>query len=310
MKKSNSGFNRRSTAEQVTAGIDLRGKTVLITGINSGLGLESMRVLAMRGAHIIAAARTLAKAEEACRGLEASIQTAVFTPVACELSDPQSVLSCIATIQEKFKAIDIIIANAGIMTPADLAICTSYSRPLEMQFATNHMGHFLLINHLLPQLKNAEQGRIVMLSSMGHMQTPKKGIDFTNLDCARGYNPWHCYGQSKLANILFVKQLNQRLIGTRVTVNAVHPGVIRTNLNRDSAGLLFTLIQLFANLVERSVAQGAATQCYVATHPSLAKTSGDYFADSNIAEPSKLAQDPTLAQQLWDESLRLVKGYL
>ena len=310
MNNKNTLFTRRSTAEQVTEGIDLNGKTVLITGVNSGLGFESMRILAMRGAHIIAAARSLEKAEQACAEVKTLAQGATMTPIACELSEPESVLACVKAVQEKFTAIDILMANAGIMSPATLQIANGYAQPLEMQFATNHIGHFLLINHLLPQLKNAQQARIVLLSSMGHMQTPKAGIDFTNLDGSKGYNAWQSYGQSKLANILCAKSLIQQLSGTNVTANAVHPGVIRTNLSRYSAGPLFTVIQFFANFFQRSIAQGAATQCYVATHPSLASTSGAYFADSHVAEPSKQAKDLVLAQQLWSESLRLVKGYL
>ncbi|MAV76694.1 MAG: hypothetical protein CBD32_07175 [Actinobacteria bacterium TMED172] len=310
MTNSNSKFTRRSSAEQVTEGIDLNAKTVLITGVNSGLGFESMRILAMRGAHIIAAARSLEKAEQACAEVKTLVHGATMTPVACELSEPDSVLACVKAVQEKFTAIDILMANAGIMSPATLQIANGYAQPLEMQFATNHIGHFLLISHLLPQLKNAQQGRIVLLSSMGHVQTPKVGIDFTNLDGSKGYNPWQGYGQSKLANILCAKSFSQQLAGTNVTANAVHPGVIRTNLSRYSAGPLFNVIQFFANFFQRSVAQGAATQCYVATHPSLSETSGAYFADSDIAAPSKQAQDSALAQQLWNESLRLVEGYL
>ena len=310
MVKNNHKFNRRSSAQEVTEGLNLNGKVALITGVNSGLGFESMRILAMRGAHVIAAARSLAKAEQACAEVKTVVQDATMTPVACELSEPESVLACVSVAQEKFPAIDILMANAGIMSPSILQIANGYAQPLEMQFAANHLGHFLLINHLLPQLKNARQGRIVLLSSMGHVQTPKAGIDFSNLDGSQGYNPWQSYGQSKLANILCAKSLCERLSDTKITANAVHPGVIKTNLSRYSAGLLFNVIQFFANFFQRSVTQGAATQCYVATHPSLSKTSGAYFADSDIAVPSKQAQDSALAQRLWNESLRLVEGYL
>ncbi len=304
-KQQTSGFNRRSTAEQVTEGVDLSGKIILITGVNSGLGYESMRVLAMLGAHIIGAARSYEKAEQACNSIDGKT-----TPIACELSDPKQVVTCANTIAEQFDRIDVLMANAGIMSPATLTQAEGYTQPLEMQFATNHMGHFVLINRLLPLLKNAQQGRVVLLSSMGHVQTPKTGIDFDNLDGSQGYNPWETYGQSKLANILCANQLSQQLSGTSVTANSVHPGVIRTNLDRNSAGLMFRVIQFFANFFERTVAQGAATQCYVAAHPSLTQTSGEYFADSNIAEPSKHAKDKTLAQKLWDQSVALARVYL
>ncbi len=305
MAKSQSGFNRRSTTEQVTEGIDLSGKTILITGVNSGLGYESMRVLAMRGAHVIGAARTLEKAQAACDSIEGRT-----TPIACELGDPASVVACAREIISQFEVIDVLMANAGIMSPADLSLINDYASPLEAQFATNHMGHFVLIHHLLPLLKRATQGRIVLLSSMGHVQSPKGGIDFDNLDCHQGYNPWETYGQSKLANILCARHLNTLLADTAVTANAVHPGVIKTNLSRNSAGLMFRVIQFFANFVERTVPQGAATQCYVATHPSLATTGGEYFADCNIKQPSDYALDDALASRLWDESVILAAAYL
>lgn len=304
-KIKNSGFNRRSTTDQVTENIDLSGKTILITGVNSGLGYESMRILAARGAHVIGAARTLEKAQQACDSVAGET-----TAVACELSDPESVMACTEAIKQVFSVLDVILANAGIMTPAKLGLAKGYAEPLEMQFATNHMGHFVLVNRLLDLVKAAPQGRVVLLSSMGHMSAPKEGIDFDNLDCHQGYNPMKTYGRSKLANVLMAVELDKRLAGSSVTVNAVHPGVIRTNLSRDSKGLMNSVISLMANLVERTIPQGAATQCYVATHPSLSEVSGCYFADCNVKPPSKQAQDQVLAKRLWDESERLAAGYL
>ena len=300
-----SGFSRRSTTDQVTENIDLTGKTILITGVNSGLGFESMRVLAARGAHVIGAARTLEKAQQACDSVDGTT-----TAVACELSDPESVVACADTIKLTFPVLDVILANAGIMTPAELGVATGFAEPLEMQFATNHMGHFVLVNRLLDLVKAAPQGRIVLLSSMGHMSAPKEGIDFDNLDCSQGYNPMKTYGRSKLANILMAVELDNRLAGSSVTVNAVHPGVIRTNLARSSKGFVNGVISFLANAVERTIPQGAATQCYVATHPSLSEVSGRYFADSNVKEPSKQAMDSVLAKRLWMESERLAAGFL
>ena len=301
----NSGFSRRSTTDQVTENLDLTGKTILITGVNSGLGYESMRVLTARGAHVIGAARTLEKAQQACDSVVGKT-----TAVACELSDPASVVACAETITQGFPVLDVILGNAGIMTPAELGLAKGYAEPLEMQFATNHMGHFVLVNRVLDLVKAAPQGRVVLLSSMGHMSAPKEGIDFDNLDCHQGYNPMKTYGRSKLANVLMAVELDKRLAGSSVTVNAVHPGVIRTNLSRDSKGFLNSVISLLANLVERTIPQGAATQCYVATHPSLSEVSGCYFADCHVKTPSKQAQDQVLAKRLWEESERLAEGYL
>ena len=298
-------FNRRSTAEQVTDGLDLSGKQVLVTGVNSGLGYEAMRVLAMRGAHVFGAARTLDKAKEACDSVAGDT-----TPVVCELENPDSVVQCAQSVIQQCEALDILMNNAGIMSPAELQLNHNYGVALEAQFATNHMGHFVLVNRLLEHLKKAEQGRIVALSSGGHVQVPKGGIDFDNLDCSKGYNAWQTYGQSKLANILMAKELARQLQGTSVTANAVHPGVIRTNLSRNMGGFFSSLISFFATFFERTVAQGAATQVYVATRPELANTSGEYFADCQVKTPSDYAQDAALAQQLWEHSLRLAGEFL
>ncbi len=296
-----SRFNRRSTAEQVTEGLDLSGKNILITGVNSGLGLESMRVLALRGAHVIGAARTVDKARRACDGLEGE-----FTPVACELSKLESVASCADEIAAMGIPLDVIMCNAGIMAPAKLG----QANGLEVQFLTNHLAHFVLVNRLLEPLKSAAAGRVVMLSSLGHVQTPRGGIDFDNLSGDRGYSPMKFYGQSKLANLLFSNELARRLQDSPASSNAVHPGVITTNLARDTGGWLSVIIKATAPLVERSVAQGAATQCYAATSPGLNGVSGAYLADCNVARPSKHASDPALAKRLWQVSAELAGDYL
>lgn len=298
-----SGFNRRSTAEQVTDGVDLRGKTAVITGVNSGLGLESMRVLAMRGAHVIGAARTREKAQQACQQVNGDT-----TPVACELSNLASVADCADEIMALGKPIDILMCNAGIMALKDLQQVNG----IELQFATNHLGHFVLINRLLENVRQAEAGRIVLLSSLGHMQSPKAGIDFDNLSGDRGYDPWQFYGQSKLANLLCAKELARQLKtdGSSATANSVHPGVIRTNLARNTGGALSGLISLIAKPFERNIAQGAATQCYVAANAQVAGVSGEYFADCNIARPAPRGRDGELAQKLWQVSRELCADYV
>lgn len=301
--KTKSGFNRRSTAEQVTDGIDLSGKTALITGVNSGLGFESMRVLVERGAHVIGAARTMEKAQEACAQVGGET-----TPVACELSDFDSVVACAEAVQETGLALDILMCNAGIMALPKLEQCYGY----EMQFVTNHLGHFLLIQHLLDQVKAAQAGRIVLLSSAAHMFTPKGGISFDNLRGENGYRGWTFYGQSKLANLLTAVELTKILEGTNATANAVHPGVINTNLGRhmDNGGLRSVAMNGVVSLFGKNTPQGAATQCYVATDPSLEGVSGRYFADCNIAKSTRFGRDEKLAAKLWQESEEILANYL
>lgn len=294
--KGPSGFGYGSTAEQVTEGISLAGKTMLVTGCNSGLGYETLRVLTLRGARVVGTARSVAKAKEACDAVGG--QT---VPLACELSDPASVRACVESVKREGITLDALICNAGIMALPR----RETAHGVELQLFTNHIGHFILVNGLLERL--AEAGRVVMLSSSAHARAPKEGIQFDNLDGAKAYSPWAAYGQSKLANILFAKELARRFEGTRRTANAVHPGVIRTNLTRHM-GLAGVAFAIAGPLALKSIPQGAATQVYVATHPSLAGVSGAYFADCNVRAPRPDANDAALATKLWEASERIVAG--
>jgi len=175
----------------VTAGIDLRGKTAVVTGCNSGLGLETMRVLSLRGADVIGVARTLEAARMACGKVKGSTR-----PIACELSDLDSIAKCADEISASAPPLDMLICNAGIMMLPKL----EQIRGVEKQFATNYVGHFLLVNRLLARVKAAPQGRIVLLSSRAHESAPKAGIEFDNLSGKKHYGPLAAYGQSKLCS--------------------------------------------------------------------------------------------------------------
>jgi WW domain-containing oxidoreductase len=295
--KGSSGFGYGSTAEQVTEGLDLAGRTILLTGCNSGLGLETLRVLSSRGARVIAAARTEDKARAACQGLGGEP-----LPVACELSDPASVRASVEAVKRDGARLDAVICNAGIMALPKLEQAFGY----ELQFFTNHIGHFILVTGLVDQL--AEDGRVVMLSSTAHRRAPREGIQFDNLSGERGYNGFTAYGQSKLANLLFAKELARRFGESKRTANAVHPGVIATNLGRHLPGFARAGFGLVGPLFLKNAAQGAATQCYVAAHPAVAGVSGEYFADCNVATPTRLARDAALAERLWNESERIASG--
>lgn len=282
-------FGAHSTAEDVTDGLDLTGQTWLITGCNSGLGLESARVLTLRGAHVVGTARTAPKATDAMGPLGA-------TPVACELADPASIRAAVAEVR-RGPRLHGIIANAGIMALQQL----QQAHGVELQFFVNHVGHFQLVTGLLDHL--AEGARVVVLSSGAHRMARKSGLELDNLSGERDYHPWRMYGRSKLANILFARALSTRLEGGR-TANAVHPGVIDTNLGRhvpDAAGM-------YARMQDqlKTVAQGAATQCLVATHPSLARTTGAYFSDCQRTAPVPIALDDEAAEQLWARTEALV----
>lgn len=293
-----SGFGYGSTAMEVTAGLDLTGKTYLVTGSNSGLGHETMRVLGVRGAHVIAAARTSAKAKATIA--ELGLDASMATPVACELSEPDSVRACVEAVKALGRPLDGIIANAGIMALPKLEQRHGY----ELQFFTNHIGHFILVTGLLDQL--SEDGRVVILSSSAHQMAPREaGIEFDNLSGERNYRGWTAYGQAKLANLLFARQLATKLAKGQ-TANALHPGVINTNLSRHMNVVMRLPMKVMGPLALKTIPQGAATQCYVATNPSLATVSGEYFADSNIAKSSRHGRDMGLAGKLWDVSEEIV----
>lgn len=291
--KGPSGFGYGSTAEDVTAGLSLAGRTILVTGAASGLGRETARVLALRGARVLATGRTDASVRTACVSFAGEI-----VPLTCELSTPASVRACVEGVKTAGHALDAIVCNAGIMALPQLQQSCGY----ELQFFTNHIGHFLLVTGLLGQLK--EGGRVVMLSSEAHRAAPKEGVEFDNLSGAKGYGAWRAYGQSKLCNILFTKELAKRLDGGR-TANAVHPGVIQTNLGRTMPAFARGLLSAASPLFLKDIPQGAATQCYVATNPSLAAVTGEYFLDCNVAKPSAPAEDPALASRLWSVSERV-----
>jgi NAD(P)-dependent dehydrogenase (short-subunit alcohol dehydrogenase family) len=243
---------------------------------------------------VVGTARTIEKASGAC-----AMVTGETVPLACELSDPASVRDCVAAVGTAGIRLDAMICNAGIMGLPKLERVHGY----ESQFFTNHIGHFMLVTGLLGQL--TENGRLVMLSSTAHTRAKPGGIEFDNLDGGKGYDPWRFYGQSKFANLLFAKELARRLAGTQRTANAVHPGVIRTNLIRHNP-MLNMAAAVFSPLFLKNVAQGAATQVYVATNPGLANVSGEYFADCNVAAPRADALSEATAKQLWAVSEQIV----
>jgi len=294
-------FDAASTAMEVTDGLDLSGRTAFITGCNSGLGFETMRVLALRGARVIGAARTLESATEACAKVAGDA-----VPVACELGDLASVAACGSTVRGMGMPLDMVILNAGIMALPELQQVNG----IERQFFINHIGHFALSTYLLDQVTAAEQGRVVVVSSSGYSFAPEAGIEFDNLSGERDYSPWAMYGVSKLANGLFSLELSRRLADTRATSNSIHPGIINTNLGRHFPRWQ----QISANLIGwtfmKSVEQGAATQTYVATAPVLAGYSGYYFADCNPIVPDPRMRDTAQAEELWRVSEEIADGYL
>jgi NAD(P)-dependent dehydrogenase (short-subunit alcohol dehydrogenase family) len=285
-----SPFGATSTAEEVTKGLDLRGKNAMVTGCNSGVGFETMRVLALRGAHVVGTARSLEKGREAC-----ALVKGRTTPVALELTDFSSVVECGRQIRALMRRIDILVLNAGISLDTFERV-----NGLEKHFVVNHLGHFILANRVLDLVHAAPQGRVVTVGSGSHAKAPPGGIQFDDLS-GKGWSD-KAYAHSKLANGLFSLELAKRLAGTPATSNCVTPGAVHTNI-----------FNTWSKPVEREAKtpeQGAATQCYVATSPQLAKTTGEYFKDCNPAPQSAFQRDAAMAAKLWDVSTELTRKYL
>ncbi|ONI03329.1 hypothetical protein PRUPE_6G251400 [Prunus persica] len=305
-----SGFGSASTAEQVTDGVDASNLTAIVTGGASGIGLETARVLALRGAHVIIASRNVEAAKEAKQLILKDNRSARVDVLTLDLCSIKSVRAFVDSFNALDLPLNLLINNAGVMfCPHRLS-----EDGIELQFATNHLGHFLLTNLLLEKMKNTArttgvEGRIVNLSSIAHVHTYKDGIYFDKINDRMSYNDKRAYGQSKLANILHANELSRRLQeeGVNITVNSVHPGLIMTPLMRHSALLMRTL-KLFTFWFWKNVPQGAATTLYVALHPKVKGVTGKYYVDCNEMKPSSYARDENLAKKLWDFSNKLIDG--
>lgn len=280
---------------------DQAGRTFVITGANSGIGLQAAKVLAARGAQVVMACRNLDKAKKAQEEILRSSPDATLWVVSLDLSDLDSVRVCSEEILERCPAIDVLINNAGIMAIPRRETAQGF----EMQLGTNHLGHFALTGLLFPRLRETAQ-RVVTISSQAHRMGE---LHFDDLQLERSYGEWRSYGQSKLANLLFARELGRRFEGSQKVALAVHPGVIATNLGRH-IGFMANIFFAVANPIAlKDIPQGAATQCWAAVHPDAAAHNGAYLADCNPRSSSKHGSDLTLAARLWEESERIVSPW-
>ena len=307
-------FSETSTTDEVIAGIDLSGKIAVVTGASAGLGVETARTLAGAGAEVILMARDEAKVSAVVESLRRELPSASVEHRLLDLADLASVRAAASDLLEEFPRIDLLINNAGVMAcPQGLT-----ADGFELQFGTNHLGHFLFTCLLVPALLRAVPARVVNLSSRGHQFSD---VDFEDPNFARrDYDKWIAYGQSKTANVLFSVALNRRLAGRGVTANAVHPGAIVTELGRYLEPGDIEEIQSrdkgSGSFRYKTVPQGAATTVWAATARELEGRGGLYLEDCRIGEPTTrddlsggvtaYAVDQSAAEKLWELSNRLI----
>ena len=317
-------FGATSTTEDVLSGVNLRGKRILVTGVSAGLGVETARSLAAHGAEVVGAARDLDKAEAATAQVrkDAAANGGSFDVVTLDLSDLKSVRDCADKFLKKGEPFDVVIANAGVM-----ATPFTYTKDgFEMQFGTNHLGHFVLVNRIAPLIRAG--GRLINLSSAGHRYS---NVDLQDPNFERTpYEPFVAYGRSKTANILFAVAFDKRHRERGVRAAAVHPGGIRTELSRytDPSRLETMIAQINKQLAAegkapfqlKTVPQGAATSVWAGVVAPADEIGGRYCENCHVGNvvPDDVtitvategvrayALDPTNAEALWKKSEEMV----
>ena len=306
-----SGFGFETTTDEVLEGVDLKGKIALITGGSSGLGAEAARALTSKGAHVVVTARDLGKAAGVTDAIEKETGGKVEVEQ-LELGNLANIRAFAERINARGVRFDYLLNNAGVMACPQAKTDDGF----ELQFGSNHLGHFLMTNLIAPSL--ADGGRVVNLSSSGHNFSPVVFDDI--MFERRPYEKWLAYGQAKTANALFAVGLNKRLAGRGIESFSVHPGAIMTDLLRhltEEDQKMFEERRQAGALPMKTVKQGAATGVYACTAPEIAGRGGAYLADCRIAEVSAegdrqinvqpYAVDPEQAERLWSVSEEYVQ---
>jgi len=279
----------------------MHGKVAVVTGGNSGIGKETAAALAGMGAHVIIAARNPTKAAAAVKEVKERVPAAEVEHVPLDLASFASVRAFAGAFAERADRLDVLVNNAGVI----LRSRTETDDGHESQLQVNHLSHFLLTNLLRASLEGAH-GRVVNVSSTGHTFA-RNGLDFDDLEWAnRRYQGFGVYCATKLANILFTRELPKRWGDTNVTANAVHPGFVGSNFAREGdLGILGAVGMVLLRPFALSSATGARTSIYLASSPDVEGVTGQYFYKCRVAKPSDAALDDAAAAQLWDVSAAL-----
>lgn len=311
MSRITTPFGATSTAAEVIDGTDLTARRAVVTGGASGIGVETARALASAGAEVTLAVRNLEAGERTADDIIATTGNKQVSVAHLELADPASVAAFTAGWDGP---LHILVNNAGVMA----APLTRTAQGWELQFATNHLGHFGLTTGLHGALAAAGGARVVSVSSAAHLRSPVVFDDI--MFQTREYEPWSAYGQSKTANVLFAVEASRRWAGDGIRVNALHPGAISTNLQRHVSEQELNRMRAAAGSGDaaprwKSVAAGAATSVLLAASPLVEGVAGRYFEDCNEAGPHQegsrtgvaaYALDPEAAQRLWRYSLKVL----
>ncbi len=278
----------------------IKGHTVVITGGNDGIGFETSRILAMKGARLIMVCRNDQKAKAAVERIKQSTGNQDVGYVIGDMSSQKSIREAAEEIRKRTSVVDVLINNAG-GTFADFKLS---EEGLEMTIATNHFAYFLLTGLLLDLIKKSDYARIVSVASDSHLRAK---IDFESFRKNKNYFVLKAYGQSKLANVLFTFELAKRLKGTHITSNCLHPGTIQTGI-ASKAGLKWygaLAWSIFSSIVSVSLQKGAETSVFLASSDEVKGVSGKYFHNCTAKQAAKLAYDNSLQQKLWEVSEEL-----
>lgn len=282
--------------------MSMHGKVVVVTGANVGIGLETAVGVAERGATTVLACRNQAKAEAAAKVVTQRTWNDDVHVVALDLADLASVRKAADDIGSRWERLDVLVNNAG----GTWTQRQHTAQGIEYTFGVNHLGHFYLTNLLLERLRADAPARVVSVTSVGH-HAAFGGMQFDDLQSERRYEGMEVYCRSKLANVLFIRQLAKRLQGSGVTANAAHPGWVRSSfaMDGDTTGVIGFGMRVIRP-VQISPRRGAKTSIYLATSPDVVGKTGMYWVRSKPGHMSRHARDDAAAQRLWDESERLL----
>jgi NAD(P)-dependent dehydrogenase (short-subunit alcohol dehydrogenase family) len=281
----------------------MTGKVVVITGGNAGIGKEAAVGLASLGARVVITSRNEARGRVALQEIHSRSGNDSVEVMALDLARFRSIRSFVADVLDRFDHVDVLVNNAGLI----LRRRAETEDGFEQTFGVNHLGHFLLTDLLLERLRASAPARVVVVSSHAH-RGARRGLDFDDLMADHRYRWMDAYNKSKLANIYFARELARRIDGTGVTVNALHPGFVRSEFGRggDLGGVYGFGIKYLASPFAISPAKGARTSVYLASSPEVDGVSGGYFFKCKPTAPSAMGQDDAAAGRLWDVSEKLV----